>query len=45
MKQALEAFPDNIQGIIDAPDYYNLRHQFEEGSLHVRENSLLFMER
>lgn len=30
MKQALEAFPDNIQGIIDAPDYYNLRHQFEE---------------
>ena len=45
MKQALEAFSDNIQGIIDAPDYYNLRHNFEGESLHVCESSLLFMER
>ena len=45
MKQALEAFSDNIQGIIDAPDYYDLRHHFEGESLHVRESSLLFMER
>ncbi|UHM93415.1 tyrosine-type recombinase/integrase [Rahnella victoriana] len=45
MKQALDAFSDNIQGIIDAPDYLDLRHQFEGESLQVHDNSLLYMER
>lgn len=44
MKQALDAFSDNIQGIIDASDYLQLRHKFEGEPLHVSEDSLLFME-
>ncbi len=45
MKQALEAFSDNIQGIISAPDYFDLRHKFESESLQVPRISLLYMER
>lgn len=45
MKQALEAFSDNIQGIISAPDYFDLRHKFEGESLQVPRISLLYMER
>ena len=44
MKKALEAFSDNIQSIIDAPDYFSLRHQFEGESLQLPDNSLLYME-
>ncbi|PKE28627.1 integrase [Rahnella sp. AA] len=44
MKQALEAFSDNIQGIIGAPDYLGLHHEFEGESLQIPPTSLLFME-
>lgn len=45
MKQALEAFSDNIKGIIDAPDYFDLRHKYEGEFLELPEISLLYMER
>src|SRR5471032_333710 len=44
MKQALDAFSDNIEGIINAPDYLSLRHKYEGEFLQIPEISLLYME-
>ncbi|MBU9828579.1 site-specific integrase [Rahnella sp. FC061912-K] len=44
MKQALDAFSDNIHDIINAPDYLSLRHKFDGEFLQIPQISLLYME-
>src|SRR5476651_1174173 len=39
MKKALDAFSDNIEGIINAPDYLSLRHKYEGEFLQIPEIS------